>query len=61
MYAAVCRVNDYTVIIHKMLPIVGPVNFFITTKCSANELPPISKLSVAVDNGFSNWRLATCI
>ena len=42
-------------------PIIGPVSFFITTNCSANELSPISKLSVAVDNGFSNWPLATCI
>ena len=33
----------------------------ITTKCSANELFPISNFSVTVDNGFSNWPLATCI
>ena len=45
----------------KCNPIIGPVNFFNTTKCSANELPPLSKFSVAVDNGFSNWPLATCI
>ena len=45
----------------KCNPIIGPVNFFITTKCSANELSPISNFSVAVDNGFSNWPLATCI
>ena len=41
--------------------ICGPVNFFITTKCSANELSPISNFSVAVDKGFSNLPLATCI
>ena len=45
----------------KCNPIFGPVNFFITTKCSANDLSPISIFSVAVDNGFSNWPLATCI
>ena len=45
----------------KCNPNIGPVNFFITTKCSANELSPISNFSVAVDNGFSNWPLASCI
>ena len=45
----------------KCNPIIGPVNFFITTKFSTNELTPISNFSVAVDNGFSNWPLATCI
>ena len=42
-------------------PIIGPVNFFIMTKCSAKELSPISNFSGVVDNGFSNWPLATCI
>ena len=41
--------------------IIGPVNFLITTKCSTNLLSPVSNLSVAVANGFSNWPLATCI
>ena len=45
----------------KCKPIFGPVNFFITTKCSANELSPISNFNVAVDSGFSNWPFATCI
>ena len=45
----------------KCNPIIGPVNFFITTKCSANELSPISTLRVTVDKGFYNWPLATCI
>ena len=45
----------------KWNPFIIPVNFFITTKCSANELSPISNLSVAVDSGFSNWPLAACI
>ena len=45
----------------KCNPIIGSVSFFITTKCSAKELSPISNFSVAVDNGFSNWPLATCI
>ena len=44
----------------KCNPIIGRVNFCITTKCSANELSPISDFSVAVENGFSNWPLATC-
>ena len=42
-------------------PIIGPVNFFITTKCSANEFSPISNFSVVADSGFSNWPLATWI
>ena len=42
-------------------PISGPVSFFITTKCSAEVLSPISNFSEAVYNGFSNWPLATCI
>ena len=41
----------------KCSPIFGPVNFFITTKV----LSSISNFSVAVDNGFSNWPLATCV
>ena len=45
----------------KCNPMIGPVNFFIMTKCSANELSPIINFSVAVHNGFSNWPLATCI
>ena len=45
----------------KCNPIYGPVNFFLLTKCSAKVLSPISNFSVAVDNGFSNWLLATCI
>ena len=45
----------------KCNPIIGPDNFFITTKCSAKELSPISTFSVAVDNSFSIWPMATCI
>ena len=45
----------------KCNPIIGPVSFFITTKCSAKELSPISTFSLAVDIGFSNWPFATCI
>ena len=45
----------------KCNPIIGPVNFVITTKCSAKKLSPISDFSVAVDIGFSNWPFATCI
>ena len=45
----------------KCNPFIGPVNFFITTKCSAKELSPTSNFSVAVDSGFSNGPFATCI
>ena len=45
----------------KCKPIISPVSFFKTTKCSAKRLSPISNLSVAVANGFSTWPLATCI
>ena len=45
----------------KCNPVIGPVSFFITAKCSAKELSPISNFSVAVDIGFSNWPFATCI
>ena len=41
--------------------IFGHVSFFITTKCSANILSPISTSGVAVTNGFCNWQFATCI
>ena len=34
---------------------VGPASFFITTKCSANVLSPVSDLNVVVANGFCNW------
>ena len=36
----------------KCNPNIGPVNFFITTKCSAEELSPFSNFSGAVDNCF---------
>ena len=45
----------------KCNPIIGPVSFFMTTKCSAKPLSPISNFSVALDIGFSNWPFATCI
>ena len=45
----------------KCNPKNGPPNFFITTKCSANILSPISNSGVAVAIGFSNWPLAACI
>ena len=40
---------------------IGLVIFFITTKCWAKTLCPISNLNVAVANGFSNWPLATFV
>ena len=54
-----CRVNEYTVVSHKLYPIIDLVKFFITTKCSANLWSPISNLSAAVANGISNWPFAT--
>ena len=45
----------------KCNPIIGPVYFFITTKCLAKVIYPISNFSVAVDHCFSNWPLATHI
>ena len=45
----------------KCNPIIGPVNFFFTTKCSTKVLSPISNLSVAVAKGFLNWPLTTFI
>ena len=44
----------------KCNPMIGPVNFFITTKCSANMLSPLSNLVVVVTNGFYNWPFANC-
>ena len=45
----------------KCNPVIGPVNLFNTTKCSAEILSTISNLSVAVANCFSNGPFATCI
>ena len=45
----------------KCKAIIDLVFFLITTNCSAKNLSPKSNLNVAVDNGFSNWPLATCI
>ena len=57
-----CVVSMTTLLFfRKCNPIIGPVSFFFTTKCSANELSPISNFSVALDKGFSKWPLATCI
>ena len=40
---------------------MNPVKLFTTTKCSAEVLSPIWKLSVAVAIGFSNWPFASWI
>ena len=45
----------------KCNPNIGPANLFYTTKCTAIIVFPISNLSVAIANGFSNWPLATYI
>ena len=55
-----CVVSMTTLLFRtKCSPMIGPVSFFITTKCSAKILSQISILSVAVANGFSIWPLAT--
>ena len=42
-----CVVSMTTLLfLMKCNPIIGPVNFFITTKCSAKVLSPVSNLSV---------------
>ena len=57
-----CVVSMTTLLFPKKRnPINGSVNFFNTTKCSAEVLSPMSNFSMAVDNGLSNWPLATCI
>ena len=43
----------------KCNPITGLL--FITMKCSAKIKSPVSKLSVVVANGCSNWPFANCI
>ena len=40
---------------------MGPVKFFITRKCSAKVLSPMSNLGVGVDMGFFDWSFATWI
>ena len=45
----------------KCNPIMDPVNFLITMKCSAKVWSPLSNLSVTVAFGFSNWPFATWI
>ena len=39
--------------------LIGPVNFVITTKCSANILSPISNSRLGFANGFSTWPFTT--
>ena len=61
-YMRPCVVSMTTLLFFiKCNPVIGPVNFFTTTKCSAKVLSPSSNFSVAVDNGFCNWPLATYI
>ena len=51
-----CIVSMNTMLFLKKCKIViGFVNFFITTKCSTSVLSPVSNLSLAAANGFSNW------
>ena len=57
-----CVVSITTLLcLMKCKPIIGPVRLPITTKCSAKVWSSMSKLSVAVAVGFSNWPFATWI
>ena len=48
-----CVVSMTTLLFHiKCKPMIGPVNFFITTNWLANVLSLISKISVAIVNDF---------
>ena len=48
-----CVVSMTTLLFfRKCNPMIGPVNFFITTMCSVKVLSPFSNFSAAVDNGF---------
>ena len=50
-----CIVSMTTLLILiKCNPIIGPLSFFITTKCSAILLSPMSNLSLVITNRFSN-------
>ena len=50
-----CFVSMTTLLfLMKCNPKIGLVSFLIPTKCSASVLSPMSSLSVAVANGFSN-------
>ena len=61
MNEIMCNVNDYNIASHEVKPLIGRVKFFNTTKCSAKNLSPSSKLSVTVAVGFSSLPFATCI
>ena len=61
MYEAMCCVETTPLFLIECNPMTGPFNFFITKKCSAQMLFPVSKLGVAVACDFSNWSIATCI
>ena len=61
-YMRPCVVSVTTLLCFmKCKPKIGPVRFFITTKCSANMWSPMSNLSVAVAVGFYNWPFSTWI
>ena len=45
----------------KCNPIIGPVMFFITTKCSPKVLSPLLIINLTVRNSFSKWPLVICI
>ena len=57
-----CVVSMTTLLcLMKFNPTIGPVRFFITTKCSAKMWSPMSNLSVVVAVGYSNWPFAAWI
>ena len=57
-----CLVSKNTLLfVMKCKLMIGPVNFFITTKFSTNKWYRITCMSVIVVNGFSTWPFATWI
>ena len=54
---AMCGINDHTVVSHEVNPLIGPVRFFNTRKCSAKMWSPMSNLSVVVAIGYLTGHL----
>ena len=58
-YMRPCVVSKTTLLFFiKCKPMIDPVIFFITMKCSPNVLSPKTNFSVNVTDGFSNWPIA---
>ena len=57
-----CVVSVTTLLcLMKCNPVIGPVRFFSTTKCSAKMWSPMSNINVVLAVGFSNSPFATGI